>query len=156
DAAQRGEVTALTALLENVDRWRGFRPAPPAFVLGAVEAVALAQPGNPVWRRVLPRWLNVWDRANLGPSGANLAAVAGTLGGPGEAPPGVAAEAWFLHQAARAVQRNDARNALACIEKAQQTVPESELFPESAIVAAALPRLLRLAKSQALGQCLGS
>jgi hypothetical protein len=147
DATQRADLTAMTALLEDVDSWRGFRLAPPAFVLRALEAVVLGQPTYPAWRRGLPRWLGLWRPAILGQVGANLAALAGMAAGSGEAPPGVAAEAWFLHQAARALQRNDARTALVCVEKVRDRVPEPQQ--------AALPKLARLARSQALATSTG-
>jgi hypothetical protein len=149
DAAQRGDLTALTALLEDVDAWRGFRTAPPAFVLHAVEAVASAQPAHPAWRRVLPRWLGLWNSDSLGAAANSLAALAGMGGPAGAAPAGVAAEAWFLHQAARALQRNDPRAALACVEK----VADPAALPEGPVVQVALPLLVRLARAQALADC---
>ncbi len=144
DAAGRGDVPAVEALLEEHDAWRGFRAGPPRFVLRAVEAVALGQPTHPAWRRTLPRWLGLWGAEGLGGS---LAVLAGLGSGPGEAPAGVAPEAWFLHQAARALQRDDARLALACIQKAGGPAA----LPEPGLV----PVLARRAAAQALAGCLG-
>jgi hypothetical protein len=148
DAAQRGDLAALTALVEDVDAWRGFQPAPPAFALGAVQAVALGQPAHQAWRRILPRWLGLWNSADLGPAGAGLAALAGTGAAAAEAPAGVPTEAWFLHQAARALQRHDARAALACVEQIA--------LSENPVLRAAQPSLVRLARGQALAGCVGA
>jgi hypothetical protein len=139
DAAGRGDVAAVEALLEEHDVWRNFGAGPPRFILRALEALALGQPSHPAWRRTLPAWLGLWGTEGAGAAGASLAALAGMASGPGEAPPGIAPTAWFLHQAARAVQREDARLALACIQKAGAIaeLPEPEVVPLLARRAAA-------------------
>jgi hypothetical protein len=106
---------------------------------------------------VLPRWLGLWQIEQLGQAGRNLAALAGVgAANRAAAPPGVAAEAWFLHQAARALQGNDTRTALACVEKARETLAEGSTLPDQAIVEAAVPPLTRLARAQALASWAGT
>jgi hypothetical protein len=154
EASERGDVAAVAGLLDEVDAWRGFRAGPPPFVLRAVEAAVASQPGHPAWQRTLGRWLAVWDLSALGAAGATLAAQAGLAGGrPGtvEAPAGVRAGPWFLHQAARALGRDDAGAALALVRRALAL--EGEL-PDAEAVAAALPELERRAAAQALAACL--
>jgi hypothetical protein len=155
EVAKRGDPGAVGELLDEADAWRAFRDGPPKFVLRALEALAAAQPAHPVWRRALPRWLQLWDASVLGVEGAALAAVAGIADpGQGSAPPGVEPGAWFLHQAARALQyRNDATEALAFTNRALAFAESSEL-PSGEIVQAALPALRRHADARALADCL--
>ena len=157
EAARRGDASAVVALLEEVDAWRGFRPAPPAFVLRAVESVAAAQPAHVGLRRALARWLQNWDLPALGLLGANLATHAGISTIPAsraEAPTGVIVAAWLLHQAARAIGREDAVEALACVRRAQQIDPEWTTVPNAAAVRDALPELERLALAQSFAVAL--
>src|SRR5262249_31728396 len=135
-----------------VDAWRGFRPAPPRFTVGAVAAAVAAQPGHAAWKRALPRWLSVWGADALGPAGATLAAQAGlaAAGGPADAPAGAPAAPWFLHQAARGLGRDDATAALAYVRRALAADPELTSVPDAAVVRDALPELERRARARAL------
>jgi hypothetical protein len=152
EAAHRGDTAEVARLLEEVDAWRGFQAGPPRFVLRLVEGVVAAQPAHPAWRRSLPRWLQVWGVASLGPEGATLAAQAGLAAGDtAEPPPGTPAGPWFLHQAARALARDDAREALALTRRALVLDPELAGTEGAAAVHAALTDLERRARAQALG-----
>jgi hypothetical protein len=154
EAASRSDLAAVEALLEEVGPWRGFRAGPPRFVLRALEALAGAHPSGPLWRRCLPRWLQLWDVTLLGPSAQALACVAGMDVGAtgGQTPPGIQPAAWLLHQAARALAGDDAIAALAFIRQALAD-PTAEL-PSAEVVRAALPDLERRADAQALARCL--
>lgn len=149
EAAKRGDVAALAALLEQTDAWRGLR-APPASTAKALAAVISRQPGNAVWARTLPGWLGLWPAATVEKAAGSLLALS-RQGGQGEAPPGIDAPAWFLHQAAAALRRGDARTALACVER----VGDLDRVPDAAVVGPALPSLRRLAAAQALAECVG-
>ncbi len=152
EAAGRGDVAGVAALLEEVDAWRGFRAGPPAFVLRAVEATFNAQPNHPGWKRALPRWLQLWEAPALGPVGAALAAQVG-LKANGEAflaPVGVPVGPWLLHQAARALGRDDARLALSLVRRALALEGATDVDT----VRAALPELEQRASAQALAACL--
>jgi hypothetical protein len=152
EAAGRGDAAAFAALLEDVDCWRGFRPAPPRFAVAAVAAAVAAQPGHAAWRRALPRWLSVWGADALGPAGATLAAQGGLApaGDAADAPAGAPAAPWFLHQAARALGRDDAPAALAYVRRALAADPELASVPDAAVACDALPELERRAHAQAL------
>ena len=111
EAAQRGDAEAVGTLLDETDFWRGFRPAPPRFVVEAVAAVVAAQPNHPGWRRCLGRWVQVWGAAALGPIGRDSIRPGWLVSAPGRSgrtAAGDAARAWFLHQAARALGRDEA------------------------------------------------
>ncbi|HEY7314393.1 MAG TPA: hypothetical protein VH643_33905, partial [Gemmataceae bacterium] len=168
EAAQRGDVSAVLALLEEVDAWRGLR-TPPRFVMRALASIVTAQPQHPGWRRGLSRWLPLWDPATLGTEGANLATLAGLTtprGDTAEPPPGVPAVPWLLHQAARALGREDAIEALAFIRRAlaldggrdarapERGRPARHLewasVPEARLVREALPEIERRARAQSL------
>ncbi len=156
EAAQRGDANAVAALLDEVDYWRVFRTGPPRFVLASVENVVLAQPGNTVWRKALPRWLQLWDLAALGSAGnvlAGLAGLATTKASATEAPPGVPVAPWFLHRATRLLGSDDAE-ALACVRRALAVEPDLLDKPEGAALHEALPDLERRARAQALADAL--
>jgi tetratricopeptide (TPR) repeat protein len=156
EAAQRGDATAVAALLDDLDAWRTFRSGPPRFVLAAVENVALAQPGHTVWRRCLPRWLRLWDAAALGEPGGVLAGLAGletAKASTTAAPPGVPVAPWFLHRASRLLGSDDAE-ALACVRRALAAQPDLREKPELAALRDALPELERRARGQALADVL--
>ncbi len=157
EAAARRDAAAVVALLDEADLWRRFQPAPPRFVLGALANLAAAQPEHPAWRRSLGRWLGLWDLAALGPTGAALAAQAGlapACGAGAEPPPGVPAVPWLLHQASRALGRDDPAEALALVRRAIGIAPElASPDNESAAARAvreALPELERRARAGAL------
>ncbi|HEY7158223.1 MAG TPA: hypothetical protein VH575_30000, partial [Gemmataceae bacterium] len=152
EAAQRGDTAAVLALLDEADAWRGLH-APPRFVLRALESAVAAQPNNPGWRLSLSRWLQLWDPASLGAEGATLAIHAGlTLlrGDTAEPPLGVPAVPWLLHQAARALGRDDAIEALAFTRRALVRDPELPSVPDARVVREALPELERRARAQSL------
>ena len=147
EAAQRGDVTAVLALLDEADAWRSLT-APPRFVLWALERLVAGQPSDPGWRRSLARWLQLWDVSALGAAGAALAAHAGlaTLDAQtAEPPPGVPAVPWLLHQAARALGREDAGSALVWARRALALDAD---LPD--VVREALPELERRARAQSL------
>jgi hypothetical protein len=155
EAAQRADVPAVAALLEEVDAWRGFRLGPPLFVLRALEAVVRANPTHAAWKRALPRWLRLWELSGLGAVGTMLAAHVGLEGAPVDAlqaPPDVPAAPWLLHQAARALGRDDARAALSLVQRALAVEGGP---PDAEVVRAALPELQRRARAQALAAALG-
>jgi hypothetical protein len=153
EAARRGDVGGVCALLEDVDAWRGFRTGPPRGVLRTVAGVVAAHPGNPAWKRGLSRWLRVWDLETLGTEGKTLAAQAGltTLPGSQLAPPvGMPVVPWFLHLAGRALGQDDATEALACVRRALAADPELTSVAEAGVVRAALLELERQALAATL------
>ena len=154
EAAQRGDASTVGALLDEVDPWRSFRSGPPRFVLHTLENVVTAQPAALVWKRSLGRWLQLWDAATLGPAGATLAALAGstnTDAASAESPPGVPRVPWLLHQAVRALSRDDSE-ALIYARRAIADEADFAALPESAVVRAALPELERRAAAHALAK----
>jgi hypothetical protein len=140
-AAQRGDLTTVTRLLEETDAWRTLK-APPRFVLRALAALVGAKPGHPAWTRTLARWLNLWRAGSLGVEGATLAGIAGLAGGDESPPPaGVSTEAWAAHLTARALLRDDPAQAVCAIRR----VGEPNL----------VGLIERLAAAQRLGQGVG-
>jgi hypothetical protein len=157
EAAGRDDAGAVAALLEELDAWRGFGAGPPRFVLRAVESAVPARPDHPGWRRALGRWLQLWSPDALGPTGATLAVQAGLAQPPGDAePPAVApAVPWLLHQAARALGREDAAAALTFVRRALALDSELAAVSDRAeVVRAALPELERRAREQRLAALL--
>jgi hypothetical protein len=154
ESAHRGDLAVVGALLEELELWRAFRPGPPRFVLRVLLALVGSHPTFIGWRQALPAWLSLWDSSALGSEGASLALAAGVsaAGESEEAPAGVAPAAWFLHQAARAFQREDAVAAQAFTQRALDT---GKLLPSAEIVESALPVMKRRADEQALARCLG-
>jgi hypothetical protein len=152
EAAQRGDTSTVAALLDETDPWRCFRAAPPRFVLRAVVAIAASLRTRPAWQDILARWLRVWGIDALGAEGAVLAAEGGLTAT--TAPPGVAPAAWFLHQAARAVIRQDFRAPLAATRCAVEADPDlartENDTPASRTIRDALPEFER----RALAECL--
>ncbi len=143
EAARRDDAAAVSALLDETDPWRGFRSAPPRFVMEAVLAVVAGQPNHPGWRRSLGRWVQVWGADMLGPTGGTLAARAGLpppAGGTADPPPGTPPAPWVLHQAVRALGRDDAE-ALAYVRRALQADPDLAAVADAEAVRAALPEL---------------
>lgn len=143
DAAVRNEPMRVAELLEHADAWRGFRTGPPAWTRQTLLVLGGAHPTHPVWRQVLPRWLQVWPMEQLGAEAAALQTLAG-VGAPGttsEAPPGVDATAWAMHQASRALLRDEPRTALAFLR---------QVSPLPAAAEPALPQLERRAAARTL------
>jgi hypothetical protein len=156
EAAQRGDISAIGALLGEVDHWHAFGSGPPHFVLESVKCVAELKPNHPVWRDNLARWLQLWEHPALGESGMALARLAGLVPVGASAtfvPPGVSEAAWFLHQASRRVGQDDAE-ALVCVRRA--VTADSELLnrPENEFLKAALPEMERRARGYALAKVL--
>jgi hypothetical protein len=154
EAAGRRDVGAMVGLLDEVDAWRGFTSGPPRLATEAVTALAPAAAAHPRWREALARWLQVWDADALGPEARPLAVRAGLVrlgAATADVPPGLAPVPWLLHQAAQAVLRDDAREALAWVRRAQSIEPDLAGAGEgAAAVRAALPDLERLARAQLL------
>jgi hypothetical protein len=147
ESAQRGDVAAVAGLLDEVDAWRSFHAGPPRLVTRTLAAILAAQPAHPAWRRSLGRWLQVWDAAILDAETRALAVQAGLSPARPETaePPAAQAPApWFLHQAAKALGRDDPGAALVFVERALAVDPASNG------VADALPELQRLARERAL------
>lgn len=153
EAAGRRDVAAVVGLLDDVDAWRGLASGPPRLAVEAVAALAGAAAAHPRWRAALARWLQVWDLAALGPEARPLAVRAGLvrLDARADVPAGLPAVPWLLHQAAQAVLRDDAREALAWVRRAQAIDADLAGAGEQAgAVRAALPDLERLARAQLL------
>jgi hypothetical protein len=156
EAAQRRDVAAMIALLEDVDAWRTFTAGPPRLATEAVLAFAAPAASHPRWRTALTRWLQVWDTATLGPEVRPLAVQAGLVAlepASADVPAGLPAAPWFLHQAAQATLRCDAREALAWVRRARAVDPDLSGAGEQAeLVKTALPDVERLARVQSLAE----
>jgi hypothetical protein len=153
EAAERHDAPAVAALLEERDAWRGMGPVPPAFVLRAVEHIALTQPVSSAWRRSLARWLEMWEQGPLLAGAESLMVVAGLTplsGETAQAPPGMPLTPWLLHQAARALGREDARTANALLRRGLVLEPENEL------ARSAWPELERRSRAEALAALLAN
>jgi hypothetical protein len=150
EAAGRQDVAGVMGLLDEVDMWRRFHAGPPRFVLQALAATVAVGSIYPAGRRALGRWLQRWDRNTLVPVGAALATQAGleVVGATAEPPQGVPAVPWLLHQAARAVGREDAVLALALVRRALAAADNDSA--EVGAIHEALPELERRARAQAL------
>lgn len=146
DAAQRGDLEALGAILDDADGWRDL-VAPPRFLLRSLVAVAGNAP--PPWQRALGRWLGRWGP--LGDEGAILASLVGQ-GDAAVPPPGVAPVSWLLHQAARCLGSEDFTKAT---RFTTQALEHGEMVPSVDLVREALPELQRRADAQALRDCFG-
>ncbi len=156
EAAQRGDVNAVAALLGEVDHWHAFGSGPPHFVLESVECVTQLKPNLAILRESLARWLQSWDLPALGEPGLALAQFAGLV--PVKAsetavPPGVGETVWFLHQASRLLGQDDAE-ALACMRRALNSDPELMNRPPGEFLKAALPEMERRARAYALAKAL--
>jgi hypothetical protein len=154
EAGGRGDLASVAAQLEEMDVWRAFRDGPPRFVLRVLQALIAAHPTFIGWRKSLPEWIHLWDTSALGSEEPTLAVAAG-LSPPDEtvdAPAGVEPAAWFLHQAARALQGEDAVTALAFTQRALNT---GGTLPSADVIESALPGLQRQADAQELACCLG-
>lgn len=146
EAARRDALDTVRTLLEDLAGWTGS--AAPVFVVRALEALALRHPADPARTAALSRWLDQAGR----PGSAVLALAAGRALPPGQAPPADLPPAWLLHQAARAMLRQDSGTALTCI-RAALAHPAIE---SSAAEAArqVLPNLQRQTEAEALARCL--
>jgi hypothetical protein len=152
EAALRGDTTGVLAILEEVDAWRGLR-TPPRFVLSVLEYLVAAHPHHPGWRRGLARWLQLWAPSSLGSHDATLAAQAGLTplrGDIAKPPAGAPAVPWLLHQAARALSRDDAIEALAFTRRALALDPDLADVTDTNVVREAVPDLERRARAQRL------
>jgi hypothetical protein len=157
EAAQRGDAGAVAALLADVDAWRGTGGSPPHFLLRAVQNIAAGRSGQPGWRHSLARWLSLWDAERLAESASALLVQAGLVRQRAETvepPAGVPAVSWLLHQASRALSRDEAREALVFVRRALALSPDLAEVPEAETVRAALPELERRARAEALAAAL--
>lgn len=119
EALSRQDLEQATALLADLDSWRGLS-RPPRFLLQTLVNLVRTHPRHPGWKTVLPGWLNLWAADALQEAGAVLAVHAGVIQqSPDEVPPpaGVAPAEWLLHQAARSLLRREHGKALACLAK---------------------------------------
>ena len=126
EAAGGATLAAVIALLDDADAWRGFGAGPPRLAVEAVAALAPAATGHPRWRAALVRWLQVWPSDALGPEARPLAIRAGLCRldtATADVPPDLPPVPWLLHQAAQAVLREDAREALAWVGRAGRSIP---------------------------------
>lgn len=131
EAAQRGDVATLAALLDEMEAWQGLA-APPRFVVAALVAVLDTPAAQGRLRGPLGRWLALWDTEALGPAGRALTLHAGVRPGQAgvdEPPRGVPAGAWCRHQAALALTRGQAREALAWLDRAPPDEPATDDGP---------------------------
>jgi tetratricopeptide (TPR) repeat protein len=142
DAAARKDAAAVTALLDDADAWRAFGARPPRFVVAALEHVVTARPDQPVREEVLSRWLSLWQSTV-----SEVLAARVTPGSRIPAPPGVSAGAWDLHQASRALAREDYCQALGYVAGGRQGTLTAD---SAAVVNEALPGLERCARAQQL------
>jgi hypothetical protein len=150
EAAQRGDAQAVLALLDERDAWRGMK-TPPAFLLRALEAVGASKPSG--WQRGLARWLGLWEPSVLGPQATPLLTQAGLTprrADTAEPPSGVPVVPWLLHQAARALGQDDAREALTFVRRALAHDANFAGEPNGDAVLDAIPHLQRLARAQGL------
>jgi hypothetical protein len=142
DAAARRDTAAVTTLLGDTDAWRAFGARPPRFVVAAVEHVVSAPPERRVRDETLSRWLGLWEGSVSEALNARRLPPSRAL-----VPPGVPAIPWYLHQAARAVAREDYTEALACIHLTLHDVHTGEI---ARVVGEALPELGRYGIAQLL------
>jgi hypothetical protein len=154
EAAERRDIAAMIVLLEDVDAWRGFASGPPGLASEAVLALAAVAAHHPRWRAALARWLQVWDASSLDAGTRALAVRVGLIRldpAIADVPAGLPAVPWLLHQAAQAVLREDAREALAWVRRARAIDPDlSGQGERLEVLRAALPDLERLARAQLL------
>ncbi len=125
EAAGRNDVAGVIALLEEVDAWRGFSPGPPRLAIDALTALAAVAAGHPRWRASVARWLQISGAEGLSPEARTLAVGAGLVrqdAARAAPPPGLAAVPWLLHQAALALLREDAREALTWVQRRRVSI----------------------------------
>jgi tetratricopeptide (TPR) repeat protein len=147
EAAARGDGSAVTVLLDDADAWRGFGARPPRFAVAAIEYVVATRPSQPVPEQALSRWLALW------PGIVSEALAARAMSGRGPVPQGMSPGPWYLHQASRALARDDYREAEACVGAALGAGVPAESV---AVVEAAQPELERYAEAQHLAEAFRS
>lgn len=152
DAVRRGDVAEVAKQLEKLDSWAGLRLVPRSLV-AALAKLAQARATLPVWKAVLPPWLQKCAN-QLGDSEdvTALKTVAGLVAaptGPQPPPPGVDPTLWGLYQTARLSARGDAAEAwqaFAPLRENLESLPEEQ----RTTVTAAAPTLERLALAGAV------
>jgi hypothetical protein len=156
EAARRGDVGALTDLLEPSAVWSTLSSGPPSFLARALLAVRPAGLSMPRWQELLTHWLRLWEPSVLAPAARALAVQGGLLPPlpeTTEAPAGSDAVSWFLHQASQALRRDDAVAARGWLRRALEHDPTSPLPEERArLIGNALPELERLVQAQVLAE----
>jgi len=154
EAASRRDVAGVIALLDEVDVWRGFTSGPPRLVIEAVTALSAVAGGHPRWRASVARWLQTWGVEALSPEARPLAVGTGLVrldAAIADVPPGLAPVPWLLHQAAQAILREDAREALTWVQRAQVRDPDlAGAGDQAAAVRAAVDEMKQLARAQLL------
>ncbi len=156
DALTRGDAADVARRLERLDSWSGLRFLPRALLAGLAKFVQ-ARANLPVWKTVLPPWLQRVGPALAGPEaeGESLQAlriVAGLVPaptGPEPPPPGVEPALWYLHQAARLLGRREPLAAREAIQPAREHLDRLTEEQRDAVLAL-LPTLERLARAGAI------
>ncbi len=156
EAASRSDVTTALTLLDEADAWRGFPSGPPGFVAEALTALSGLGSTHARWRPTLTRWLSFWQTETLPPALRTLAAQAGPVrlsALDAEIPNSAPQTPWLLHQAAQALLREDAREALAWVRRAMSLdLGLNGAGNNAGIVFAALSQLERLVRAQRLAE----
>jgi hypothetical protein len=150
-AARRGDAATVGALLEPASTWSVLPAGPPAFVVRALRSIRSA--GR--WLQQLARWLQAWKPETLTGEARTLAVQVGLLAPQpetAEPPAGTDSTAWFLHQAAQALGREDAASALTWARRTLAQDPSSLSTEQRQLAQEALPQLERLAEAQRLAQ----
>lgn len=129
-AASGGDTARVAELLTDAEAWRGLA-RPPRFVVAALEALVLHQPGNAGLNRAIAAWASSWPAGGLGSA---------LLGQGGDEAPPDAPPAWWLHQAARALLRDDPLAAWRAVQHAEtDAAPLVRRRAEAAGIAHAFP-----------------
>jgi hypothetical protein len=156
EAGLRGDAAALAELLEEPQSWKAFPTGPPDLVVRTVESAYSTDPGGPLLRRAIARWLETWPMANLGPAARRLALRVGLFPANPETdppPPETPRVAWFLHQASLAVARDNPIEAMCWVQRALQDDPNlQEVGTNAELVRQAVLELERKAQLKSLAE----
>jgi tetratricopeptide (TPR) repeat protein len=156
EAGLRGDAAALAELLQEPGPRKTVPGGPPDLVVRAVESVHVANPGLLGLTRSIAGWLQAWPVANLSSTARRLAQRVGLLSWNAtmdEPPVEIPSIPWFLHQAALALGRDNAAEALRWVRRALQHDPDlRQAGPNAEAVLHALPELEHKIQLQALAQ----